>query len=278
MGDVIEINKLKFNFGGIKFEILRHIWFGLVIMAMPQRKVVLLLFIIINGICGLHIPQSPSRTVPRGGAISPPISSLARAYGELILTNPIITKSITAGSIFALSDVTAQALENKLKVKKEEIRNVIWKWKRGRTATNFLIGLCYFGPAAHFWYGWVFSILPSRSLPSTLGKASLGQVIFGPLFNILFFAVILFQSSTLTPSNLAHKIKVDLPGVLKSGAMFWPVVDIISYRFVAVKWIPLFINLMSFVWTIYLSLVANNNSNSNKQPLSSPPPNIPAVE
>ena len=35
-----------------------------------------------------------------------------------------------------------------------------------------------------------------------------------------------------------------------------PFVDLVSYGFIPAKWIPLFVNSCSFVWTIYLSLQA----------------------
>ena len=50
------------------------------------------------------------------------------------------------------------------------------------------------------------------------------------------------------------KIKADLLQVQIAGAGFWPFVDLISYAFIPIAYIPLFVNCASFVWTIFLSL------------------------
>ena len=52
------------------------------------------------------------------------------------------------------------------------------------------------------------------------------------------------------------KIKQDLVATWAAGLGFWPFVDLVSYGFIPAKWIPLFVNSCSFVWTIYLSLQA----------------------
>ena len=68
------------------------------------------------------------------------------------------------------------------------------------------------------------------------------------------------QSGQFNLGNWVQKIKRDLPGAWISGLGFWPLVDFISFSVIPVKFIPLFINLCSFVWTIYLSTVANRPS------------------
>jgi len=191
-------------------------------------------------------------------ALISPITSILQCsgafYSNALSAYPILTKSLTAGFTFYLSDYTAQKLENK---NDEEKAN---KHDWTRTLTSAAVGLLYFGPAAHAWYEMIFKLLPSTSLFSTLQKAILGQVIFGPAFTSVFFATSLMQGGTFTINNWVNKIKSDLPGAWLAGVSFWPLVDFISYALVPIKFIPLFINLMSFIWTIYLSMVANKSS------------------
>jgi hypothetical protein len=47
------------------------------------------------------------------------------------------------------------------------------------------------------------------------------------------------------------------------GVFYWPIVDLISYSLIPIKLIPLFVNMASFVWTIYLSLVANKGMSTS---------------
>jgi protein Mpv17 len=212
------------------------------------------------------------------------IQSAGNSYSSALSSYPIITKSLTAGVTFFLSDYAAQHIERPKKSKTESALSVsdskaskigktsatntvgstLWKYDWMRTLTSCLVGLFYFGPAAHYWYEWIFTVLPGTSLVSTLQKALLGQLLFGPSFTCIFFAAYLIQAKQFTVKSWIQKIKKDLPGAWISGSAFWPLVDLISYSVVPVKFIPLFINLCSFVWTVYLSMVANRLSSEKK--------------
>jgi protein Mpv17 len=181
------------------------------------------------------------------------LTTASKFYSQQLEQSPIVTKSCTAGVIFALSDYLAQRLENKNNKDKKEPFN----YKRFSAST--LVGLLYFGPAAHYWYDMIFKLLPGTGILSTLYKAFWGQAIFGPLFTCIFFATSLLQAGTFSLGNWASKIKTDLPGAWLAGASFWPLVDLVSYSVVPVKYIPLFVNMCSLVWTIYLSTIANRS-------------------
>lgn len=168
-------------------------------------------------------------------------------YASLLESSPILTKSLTAALIFGLSDWTAQKLEKK-------------KLDRLRTFSTVLVGLLYFGPAAHAWYDMIFRLFPKTSLVSTLQKAALGQMIFGPSFTCVFFAASLIQCGNFSLGTWLAKIKSDLFGAWAAGLGFWPLVDLVSYSLLPPQWIPLFVNLCSFIWTVYLSLIANKSN------------------
>jgi protein Mpv17 len=106
----------------------------------------------------------------------------------------------------------------------------------------------------------IFQVLPGTSLVSTLQKAALGQLFFGPSFTCIFFATSLVQQGTFSLSSWGKKIRSDLPGAWAAGLGFWPLVDLVSYSTVPKNWIPLFVNACSLVWTIYLSTVANRQA------------------
>lgn len=192
-----------------------------------------------------------------------PLSSLLKAsaafYTQQLTLRPILTKSLTAGIIFGLSDWCAQLVEEREESDGDKTAIVF-----SRILAAFLVGLLFFGPAANAWYAMVFKILPSTSLVSTLQKAALGQIIFGPTFTCVFFGAGMIQSGTFSLGAWLSKIRTDLPGVWASGLGYWPAVDFISFKIVPVKWIPLFVNFCSFIWTIYLSLVANKGKGAEE--------------
>jgi len=201
-----------------------------------------------------QVSTTPSKTSVFGAILPSTVlssfQSLTSMYATAIVSRPILTKSITAGFIFALSDYTAQNLNSDSSTTATQMNWI-------RTVSSGLVGLLYFGPAAHVWYQMIFQILPGTSLLSTLGKATLGQLIFGPSFTCVFFAVSLIQAKSFTLQNWMTKIQTDLPRAWVAGLSFWPLVDLISYSMVPKNYIPLFINFCSFVWTIYLSIVSN---------------------
>lgn len=190
------------------------------------------------------------------------VTSFVQFYSSSLVQRPIITKSLTAGILFAFSDFLAQSIENK------NFRCLqLLNWNR--LICGALVGLLYFGPAAHYWYDMIFRLFPSTSFLSTLQKAAFGQLVFGPSFTCLFFAVGLLQQGQFSLSTWLSKIRHDLPRAWLAGVGFWPLVDIISYSFVPKNWIPLFINACSLIWNIYLSLVANRRATGGFEESSS---------
>lgn len=204
------------------------------------------------------------------------LQSFGSAYASSLNARPIITKSVTACFIFALSDFFAQRLEGASSTATEDEKKTtksnkkdnnnnkttaavaVYNWTR--TLTSAAVGLLYFGPAAHAWYGTIFRLLPGTSLVSTLQKAALGQILFGPSFTCVFFATSLLQAGEFSIPNWFRKIKNDLPGAWAAGLGFWPLIDLISFSYIPSQWIPLFVNFCSFIWTIYLSNIANRAS------------------
>mmetsp|Transcript_28844 Transcript_28844/g.57580 ORF Transcript_28844/g.57580 Transcript_28844/m.57580 type:complete len:393 (+) Transcript_28844:2-1180(+) len=188
-----------------------------------------------------------------------PITATLRAAGAFytrqLSVRPVLTKSMTAGIIFGLSDWCAQLIEREDGENKSPV-------VLSRILTAFLVGLLFFGPAANAWYSAIFHYLPSTSLVSTLQKAALGQIFFGPAFTCVFFGAGMIEQGTFSLGNWVQKIKDDLPGAWAAGLGFWPLVDFVSYKIIPVHWIPLFVNFCSFVWTIYLSLVANRSKST----------------
>lgn len=181
-----------------------------------------------------------SALVLRGGM------GLGAAYSAALTAAPVLTKSLTASAIFALSDQTAQKIEGD----KTDLK---------RTLTSAIVGLCYFGPALHYWLEMITRVVPGFRIMDTLKKTLLGQCFFGPTITCVFFGATLISTCGLMDglSQWPKKIKQDLLVTWASGLCFWPFVDLIVYSFVPVAWIPLGYNLASFLWTIFLSIQAS---------------------
>jgi len=191
------------------------------------------------------------------------LSPLGNFYAGSLKQNPILTKSVTACFIFGLSDYLAQKLESSSSSNEGDEGKSSSNISLKRIMASAVVGFGYFGPAAHAWYEMIFRVFPGTGLFSTLQKAAMGQLFFGPSFTCIFFASALLQSGEFTVGNWISKIRNDLPRAWVAGLGFWPLVDLISYSMVPPQYIPLFVNMCSLFWTIYLSLIANK---SQKQP------------
>ena len=101
-------------------------------------------------------PASKATKSSEMSAIAAVVMAGAQRYSQALETNPIVTKSITAAFIFVASDLLAQNIEKGADKGK--------KLDKKRTLTASLVGLLYFGPAAHFWYENIFTLFPGKFL------------------------------------------------------------------------------------------------------------------
>jgi protein Mpv17 len=178
----------------------------------------------------------------------PQVMSFGTVYSNLLQRAPVVTKSVTASIIFALSDILAQTIQKKDTTKENKIIEL-----RRLIATG-IFGLLYFGPAAHYWYEWMYTAIPLSSPSSTAKKTMLGQLIFGPVSDCMYFVSTLIQTKTFTLSTWMHKIRTDLPSVVLAGGAYWPLMEIIGYTYVPKAFMPLFIHLSNLLWTTFLAL------------------------
>ena len=50
-------------------------------------------------------------------------------------------------------------------------------------------GMIILGPSLHFWFNFVSKLFPRRDLLSTLKKMAMGQALYGPAMNVVFFSL-----------------------------------------------------------------------------------------
>lgn len=175
---------------------------------------------------------------------------------------PLRTKALTAATIYTVSDLTSQGITAATAKEGEVVR-----WDAIRTLRMLAVGLFMSGPSLHLWFGSVAKLYPNRDLYSTLKKLVLGQVIFGPLFCAAFFSINAFAQGE-RGSQITHRLQRDLIPTLKTGLMYWPVCDFMTYRYIPVHLQPFFSNCCSFLWTIYITYVAGKKAVVDSEPAS----------
>lgn len=212
---------------------------------------------------------SPLRTrLPRAvrsrGAPLMAVEGLWQAYTDALATQPLITKSITASVIIGAGDAAAQFIESAQKAEataadgqngSEEAQGV----DALRVARWAFFGLVLQAPWNHFFYVYLDQALPPTAEPFTttnLLKVGLDQGVQSPIFTMLCFVFLGFlegKSSQL----IKEKLDEEYASTMVTSWKVWIPAAIVNIGFVPPALRVLFVNVVFFVWTIYLSLVVN---------------------
>ncbi|ANM70733.1 Peroxisomal membrane 22 kDa (Mpv17/PMP22) family protein [Arabidopsis thaliana] len=101
-----------------------------------------------------------------------------RWYLRKLESHPFMTKSITTSVIYMAADLTSQMITMEPTGSFDLIR----------TARMASFGLIFLGPSQHLWFSYLSKILPKRDVLTTFKKIMMGQVLFGPVSNTVFYS------------------------------------------------------------------------------------------
>ncbi|XVE95011.1 hypothetical protein REPUB_Repub02eG0059500 [Reevesia pubescens] len=114
--------------------------------------------------------------------------------------------------------------------------------------------------------GWYLGKLESNPLITKSVTTSIifaaadftSQAVYGPVSTTVFFSYNAALQGESDEEILA-RLKRDLLPTLINGAMFWPICDFVTYKFVPVHLQPLMNSSCAYIWTIYLTYMASLN-------------------
>ncbi|XP_072978498.1 uncharacterized protein [Typha angustifolia] len=196
--------------------------------------------------------SSSSSSILSSSASSSSLAAVATRNGfvgwylGMIEARPVLTKSLTAGAIFTAADVSSQIISW------ESDYSLDWM----RTMRMASYGVLISGPSLHLWFNFVSKVLPKRDVYTTFKKMAIGQTIYGPIMTTIFFSFNAVLQGETT-SEIIARLKRDLIPTFKSGLVYWPMCDFITFRFIPVRLQPLVSNSFSFLWTIYITYMAS---------------------
>ncbi|XP_015698690.2 PXMP2/4 family protein 4-like [Oryza brachyantha] len=179
----------------------------------------------------------------RGGAVG---SGVVAWYLGSIEARPVLTKSVTAAAIFTVADLSSQMIT----LGSEDSLDLV------RTMRMASYGLLISGPSLHLWFNFISKLLPKQDVVNTFKKMFLGQAVYGPIINSVFFSYNAGLQGETMPEIIA-RLKRDLIPTIKSGLIYWPLCDFITFKFIPVHLQPLVSNSFSFLWTIYITYMAS---------------------
>ncbi|KAJ7560318.1 hypothetical protein O6H91_04G124100 [Diphasiastrum complanatum] len=222
---------------------------------------------------------SGSKVVSKGGGVKvetaagvlprvPSVRTGLRSwYMGMLHKHPLLTKSLTASTIYTTADAASQAISKFHSHSSDGEGSSQWDLHRISRMAAF--GFFLSGPSLHFWFNFLSRILPKRDIISTFKKMLMGQILYGPTFTTIFFSLNAFAQGE-TGVEVFQRLKRDLLPTFKSGLMYWPVCDLITFRYVPVHLQPLVSNSFSFIWTVYLTYMASLKKVSNNPNMASP--------
>lgn len=195
----------------------------------------------------------------RGGdasGASPPqqpglLLALFERYCRALERRPIFTKSITAALLNFFADLTAQYFEAR-----KHPSDTPPGWQRRRTLSFAVIGLCFVGPGLHGWFSFLERAFPPSRL-SLVGKLLIDQTLGAAAFNGVLLVMLYWLEHGGKFQDAWQSMKHRLPPTMIGNWKVWPAAQLVNFAFVPPAFRVLYVNSVSFFWTIYLSEIAH---------------------
>lgn len=197
-------------------------------------------------------------------------------YQNCLAMHPVKTQVISSGLIWGFGDIAAQSITHSTAHKHQSIADEDKEFKINwrRVATASLFGFGFVGPVGHFWYEGLdrFMRLKLQYQPKSLRfvatKVAVDGLLFGPLDLLVFFTYMGFSSGK-TANQVKEDVKRDFfPALILEGGI-WPVVQIVNFRFIPVRYQLLYVNFFCLLDSSFLSWLEQQQDAPWKQWLTS---------
>jgi len=180
------------------------------------------------------------------------ISDIWTNYNNALETSPLLTKSLTACVLLGSADLTGQALEN---VKNQGDVNI------GRAIRFAIFRLILQAPWNHAYYLLLDGLLPPTEDPFTLTtgiKIVIDQFVQAPIFTVLIFLFLGFLEGK-SYDAIKQQLDNDYTDTMVANWKLWVPATAINIAFCPPLYRVLFLNVVFFGWSIFLSLKLNKN-------------------
>ncbi|CAM9666052.1 unnamed protein product [Choristocarpus tenellus] len=176
------------------------------------------------------------------------------SYLHALDTAPLLTKSVTAGVIFPAADATAQLLDRRGNVEADS-----GSWDIFRTIRWLTFGFFVQAPWNHFFYVLLDGALPPTPDPlsTTTGlKVVIDQFVQAPVFTVVIFAVLGFMEGK-NVEDISMQLGKDYKSTMVANWGVFVPAAVVNLAFCPPQLRVLFLNVVFFCWTIFLSGVLN---------------------
>ncbi|CEG47803.1 hypothetical protein L915_00913 [Plasmopara halstedii] len=188
-------------------------------------------------------------------------------YHYWLHKSPLLTKVVTATTLFGTGDQIAQMLENETEesmfdeLTSEHVPHRMDNTPKlvsdstARTLRMMLWGGCFAAPIMHTWFHVIEHMIPGTGKLVVAKKVVADMIIIAPATSLAFFTITKCMEGE--PFNDSFQIaKAKLPPTLLADYMLWPAANAIIFGLVPLHYRTPLTHCVSLVWSTFLSKMA----------------------
>lgn len=196
------------------------------------------------------------------------MNELWNSYLDALESNPLLVKSITAGVILGAADLSGQAIQQATSAKEiaatEDMMTSTVGGGGGGVDIARFVRFAFFGfilqaPWNHFYYLLLDGALPPTVDPftsTTFIKVLIDQFIQAPIFTVLIFGFLgVLEGKSL--DAIKDQLDDDYVDTMVANWKLWVPATVVNIAFCPPILRVLFLNVVFFFWSIFLSLKLN---------------------
>ncbi|KAL7486512.1 hypothetical protein ACHAW6_012125 [Cyclotella cf. meneghiniana] len=188
------------------------------------------------------------------------------SYLTALETNPLLVKSVTAGVILGAADLAGQSIQRATAESEEGAAASSSGVDIARFLRFAFFGFILQAPWNHYYYLLLDGALPPTEDPftATTGiKVVIDQFVQAPIFTVIIFGFLgILEGKTL--DEIKKQLDEDYVDTMLANWKLWVPATVVNIAFCPPILRVLFLNVVFFFWSIFLSLKLNKNEEAVK--------------
>lgn len=133
------------------------------------------------------------------------------------------------------------------------------RWDMCRTR-NMSVSGCTVGILCHYWYSYLDSKLPGRTIATVAKKVLVDQIICSPVTITVFFVTLALLENS-SARQFAEEVRRKAWRLYAAEWVIWPPAQVINFYILPTKYRVLYDNTISLGYDVYTSHVVKRNPN-----------------
>ncbi|KAG7341956.1 Mpv17 / PMP22 family protein [Nitzschia inconspicua] len=209
---------------------------------------------------------NPLKSMPKGTPAKFWFHRLWRWYNQCLNRRPVVTKSVTAGLIVSLGDFVGQCMQLVSSRSDEMEPSTPATFDVVRLAQFCSMGMFLQAPVTHYYYLALDHYLPPTPENPwawvTFVKLFIDQTTYAPLFLFSVFLYLGFLEGD-SWNTIRAQMQKEYTSTMVANWKLWIPATLLNMAYVPPQFRVLYCNVIFFVWSIFLSIVLNEEPPTN---------------